>query len=446
MKSAMKAALAAVLVLSVGLPFSTTFAEAKTRPAASKAKAKSASRTRSKRPRAVRAAPKPDPGFLARDAYYSGEVEKAYQLSIAAGERWVAGLAAWRLNNFVDAYNLFQSVANDPAGDAWLRSGAAFWTARAAVASGQDAGQEEYFLRLAAAYPFTFYGMIAEAQLGLAPTISFASAVTSPADRLAEHLAQVGAVDVADPLGQIIKVAAATTPGTEIAELLTSVQGFNPAHYPVPFLAPEGGFTVDPALVYALIRQESRFNAGAISPVGAVGLMQLMPATAAITGGDPKYRSRDILKDPAVNMMLGQNYLNQLATSLVGDDLLMVVAAYNGGPGAVTKTIDRVGWGADPLLMIESLPAKETRDYVEKVVAGYWIYRRQFGQDTPSLDALAAGSRGVGLSYDGRSDPGAGIQQVNLTNSAVQQAVAVDAAAEETAPIASALIEASAAF
>jgi len=345
----------------------------------------------------------------------------------------VAGLAAWRLNNFVDAYNLFQSVANDSSQDAWVRSGAAFWTARAAVASGQPAEQEEYFLRLAAANPFTFYGMIAEAQLGLSPTVTFASAVTSPAERLAEHLAQAGAVDPADPLGQIIKVAATPEPAAETAELLTDVQGFNPSHYPVPFLAPEGGFTVDPALVYALIRQESRFNPAAVSPVGAVGLMQLMPATAAITGGDQKFRNRNVLKDPAVNMMLGQTYLNHLATSLVGDDLLMVVAAYNGGPGAVTKTIDRVGWGADPLLMIESLPAKETRDYVEKVVAGYWIYRRQFGQDTPSLAALAAGTRGVGLAFDGRAE--GGVQHVSLTNSAAQPAV-VDAAAEVAAPVA----------
>jgi soluble lytic murein transglycosylase len=444
MTSTMRAVLAAVLVLSVGLPVTTSFAEAKARPAASRSKAKT-SRNRSKRPRAVRVAPKPDPGFLARDAYYSGEIEKAYELSQAAGERWIAALAAWRLNNFVDAYSLFSTVATDPTQDVWVRSGAAFWAARASVASGQDAGQEDYFLRLAAAHPFTFYGMIAEAQLGLAPTINFASAVTPPEVRLAEHLAQVGAIDPTDTLGQIIKVA--NEPAAEVAELLGQVQGFNPNQYPVPFLAPDGGFTVDPALVYALIRQESRFNPAVVSPAGAVGLMQLMPATAAITGGDSKFRNRDVLKNPAVNMMLGQTYLNELASKLVGDDLLMVVAAYNGGPGAVTKTIDRVGWGADPLLMIESLPAKETRDYVEKVVAGYWIYRRQFGQDTPSLAALAAGTRGVGLAFD-RSNPGAGVQQVSLTNAVV--AAPVDAVAEEAvsenAPVAAALIEASTAF
>jgi len=85
---------------------------------------------------------------------------------------------------------------------------------------------------------------------------------------------------------------------------------------------------------------------------------------------------------------------------MVGDDLLKVIAAYNGGPQAVLKTLDRVGGDSDPFLFIESLPAKETRDYVEKVVAGYWLYRRQFGQETPSLAALARGEQQVSINYD----------------------------------------------
>ncbi len=405
MISAMRAALAAVLVLSVGLPAIPTTVEAKSRPGAS-AKAKTKAKTSRKRSRrVVRAAPPPNPGFLARDAYYSGEIEKAYELSIAAGERWTAALSAWRLNKYEDAFQRFSEVATDPASDPWLKSSAAFWAARAAVANGQN-DQEDPFLRMAAAMPWTFYGMIAEAQLGLEPTISFTQTVLSPDVQLAE---------AADPLAQLIRTAnSAIEPLMEMSPV-ADIQGFNPAHYPVPLLNPEQGFTVDPALVYALIRQESRFNPTVISPAGAVGLMQLMPATAAIT--DERFKDRSLLRDPSLNMKVGQDYLNHLATSLVGDDMLMVIAAYNGGPGAVTKTMDRVGWGADPLLMIESLPAKETRDYVEKVMAGYWIYRRQFGQETASLEALASGVKRISIAYD-RSHPAASIQQVSLTNSA----------------------------
>lgn len=421
MKSAMRAVLAAVLVLAVGMPISTSFAEAKSRPGASRVKAKKPTR----RARAVRVAPKPDAGFLARDAYYSGDIQKAYELAPAAGERWVAALASWRLGMFDEALEGFTAVATDSTSDAWIRSGANFWAARAAVAAGRT-DQQADFLKAAATSPWTFYGMIAEAQLGLNPVVSFAQIVASPDILAAESL---------DPMAQLIR--ASTAELVEQMAPIADIPGFNPSHYPVPSLIPEGGFTMDPALVYALIRQESRFNAAVVSPVGAVGLMQLMPATAAITGGDTKFRSRDLLRDPAVNMRLGQDYLNMLATNLVGDDMLMVIAAYNGGPGAVTKTMDRVGWGADPLLMIESLPAKETRDYVEKVMAGYWIYRRQFGQETPSLKALADGGQKISLALDRNGATALAAASVPATV-AVASAEVEDEAPAFTAPTVSA--------
>jgi hypothetical protein len=76
----------------------------------------------------------------------------------------------------------------------------------------------------------------------------------------------------------------------------------------------------------------------------------------------------------------------------MGYDLLKVVAAYNGGPGLVTRTAQAVG-AEDDLLLIESIPAFETRAYVQKVMAGYWTYRQLFGQPTRTLDALANGAR-----------------------------------------------------
>lgn len=360
---------------------------------------------------------KPDPGFEARDAYYSGEVDKAYFMALEAGERWVAGLAAYRLQNYQAAFDLFTQVALDPAeGDVWLKSGAAFWAARAAAANGQ-ADAESFWLRSAAATPWTFYGLVAEAKLGIAPRAVFAATVLPPDVRLAE---------AADPLAALIRVSTAPVASAldQFAAMapISDVAGFNPSAYPAPDLSPLGGFTVDPALVYAIVRQESRFNAAARSPAGARGMMQLMPATAAEVAGDPNLRRRNgqaQLNNAELNLKLGQDYVNQLANALVGDDLFRVIAAYNGGPGAVTKTIDRVGWDADPFLFIESLPARETRDYVEKVMANYWLYRRQFGQDTPSLTALAAGEKRISLTYDRLYTPapsGPGVQPVMLTN------------------------------
>jgi hypothetical protein len=74
---------------------------------------------------------------------------------------------------------------------------------------------------------------------------------------------------------------------------------------------------------------------------------------------------------------------------------MQAVAAYNAGPGAVLKTLQVLGDDADPLLVMECLPAQETRTYVQRVMAGYWTYRRMWNQPTASLDALAGGARTI---------------------------------------------------
>jgi soluble lytic murein transglycosylase-like protein len=81
-------------------------------------------------------------------------------------------------------------------------------------------------------------------------------------------------------------------------------------------------------------------------------------------------------------------------------DLFRVIAAYNAGAGAVLKTRSRLEPDADALLFIESLPARETRDYVEKVAFGYWTYRSQFGQPAATLDAAARYARLVDMRAD----------------------------------------------
>ena len=164
--------------------------------------------------------------------------------------------------------------------------------------------------------------------------------------------------------------------------------------YPTPELTPAYGFTLDKALVYALVRQESRFNPQAVSPVGATGLMQVMPASAALAAGDDRLKhDASPLFDPAFNLRVGQDYFAWLLEKGVGHDLIRAVAAYNAGPGPVLKTAQLLGPEADGLLIMECLPAQETRTYVQRVMTGYWTYRKMWGQASPSLDALAAGGR-----------------------------------------------------
>ena len=181
--------------------------------------------------------------------------------------------------------------------------------------------------------------------------------------------------------------------------------------YPMPALEPKSGFTIDKALVYAIVRQESRFNPMAVSPVGATGLMQLMPEAAARAAGDDKLKAdMSPLFDPAFNLRVGQDYLTWLMERGVGYDILRTVAAYNGGPAPLIRTAQMLGDEADSLLIIECLPSVETRNYVEKVMAGYWTYRKMWGQDSQTLDALATGARFIDARLDLGQPRGAAAQ------------------------------------
>lgn len=114
-------------------------------------------------------------------------------------------------------------------------------------------------------------------------------------------------------------------------------------------------FGLDPLLIAAIVATESSFRPGVVSPVGAQGLMQIMPETALHLGAHPE---EDLLApDPMRNLELGARYLRQLDRLYAGD-LALVLAAYNAGPGNVRK-FDGIP------------PFQETRDYVEKVLGRY---------------------------------------------------------------------------
>ena len=177
------------------------------------------------------------------------------------------------------------------------------------------------------------------------------------------------------------------------------------ALYPLPEWKPREGFRVDRALIFAFMRQESAFNVRARSSVGARGLMQLMPATASFIAQRRFHgKQRNKLYDPALNTSLGQKYiLHLLENNHIDGDLLLLAAAYNGGPGNLKKWQRRARKGeyTDALMFIESIPARETRIFIERVLSNLWMYRERLGEPAPSLDALAAGERPVYIAVDG---------------------------------------------
>ena len=174
--------------------------------------------------------------------------------------------------------------------------------------------------------------------------------------------------------------------------------------YPIPNWSPQGGFKIDPALLYAVMRQESSFNPNALSRKGASGLMQLMPNTAYhITNNRPLRNNQRELLIPEVNLSIAQDYIFQLlGNEDVRGDLILMTIAYNAGPTRVAKWKRRFSYDQDPLLFIERIPFRETRLYVQRVLTNLWIYGDRLDQNIPSLQALASGFSPVYVSQDHR--------------------------------------------
>ncbi len=138
--------------------------------------------------------------------------------------------------------------------------------------------------------------------------------------------------------------------------------------------------TLDPAWVYAIIRQESSFQPAARSPVGALGLMQLMPATGrdiARQSGDATDGAPESLLQPDANLRLGVRYLQQMLERLQGNPVL-ATAAYNAGPSKVAQWLPaRAPVPAD--IWAETIPYQETRNYVQRVLEYAVIYTQRLG-------------------------------------------------------------------
>jgi soluble lytic murein transglycosylase-like protein len=331
-------------------------------------------------------------------------------------QNWRAGLAAWGKRDYPRAAAFFEKAARQETLSEWERSAAAYWAARAHVRAQQPQKVSEW-LKLAAAAPRTFYGQLATRALGLEPSYDWRVPTlnTAHGDQLMKSrtgqralgLLQVGQTDLAEKELLILQGEA----GDEFSDALLAIsQSYrlpslalkigtwhaikggerrDSALYPLPSWKPAGGFKVDPALLYAIMRQESGFNPNAISSAGATGLMQLMPATAKAIGA-PDSAS---LKDPLVSLKYGEKYIERLlAEPAVGGDLFLMAISYNAGPGNLIKWKQSIKGSDDPLFFIENIPSQETRNFVERVISAYWVYQARLGQPQRSLEAVANGA------------------------------------------------------
>ncbi len=149
----------------------------------------------------------------------------------------------------------------------------------------------------------------------------------------------------------------------------------------LPAIQSSASNDVDPYLIAAIIREESVYNPDAVSPAGALGLMQVMPQTGQMIAGrlGGESFSKERLFDPRYNVRLGSWYLGHLAEKF-GHNPVYMVAAYNAGPDAVAKWIQQFG-EVEPDEFIESIPFTETRLYVKRVLRSYREYRRVSGRE-----------------------------------------------------------------
>jgi soluble lytic murein transglycosylase len=295
-----------------------------------------------------------------------------------------------------------------------------YWAGRADEAAGDyPAAREDY--RAAGRYSETFYGELGLAKLDLAPTLHLHD--TDVDATLAERTAYESreltrAMHVLGDLGLVnllrvfatydaqthpepkhLKVLAADLSNMGFMDVAVRVaktatyNGTNLFLYSHPVIALPAyagpGYAPENAFVLAIIRQETEFDAGAVSGAGARGLMQLMPASAKHDAGLAgfAYRPADLVGDPTYNTRLG---MVELADDLAfyGGSYVLTAAAYNAGKGNVNRWINTYGDprrpGTDPVDWIEEIPFSETRNYVQRVLENMEVYRNRLsGRDQP---------------------------------------------------------------
>ncbi|MDB5733637.1 MAG: Lytic transglycosylase catalytic [Alphaproteobacteria bacterium] len=366
----------------------------------------------------------------ARDALTGGDPRLALKIAQHAGfttgdqyaeQQFLAGFIALRfLKEPSTALTHFQKLDAAVARPI-SKSRAQYWQGRAYEALNDTAGALSHY-RQAASYPETFYGQIALAHTDATPVLHLNdTAVEAAAASELETSPLMDAIKVLADLGQAGSLRAFIDRDVEvyssprhikrlmlllvdwgypeIAVRLAKSASYAGAPMPAfthPVIALPAyvgpGAAPEAPLVLGLIRQETEFDAYAVSGAGARGLMQMMPASArtAAKANNQPYRPEAVASDTVYNMQLGmaewRGHMDRYGGSWV-----LAIASYNAGPGNVKKWLTAYGdprapesKGGDPIDWIEQIPFSETRNYVQRVLENTEVYRaRLAGKDVP---------------------------------------------------------------
>lgn len=355
---------------------------------------------------------------VARSLLALGHISDAYRLCRDHGPlldaefaeaEWTAGWIALRfLRDYAVARRHFEKLYANVEYPI-SRARGAYWAGRASEAMGEAESAEAWYRR-AADHDLTFYGQLAASRLKQSlgtieddtppPSKEVMDALRrDPRAQIVLRLAELDDQDLIKPFIRRLaydatspdRLAAIGALAVEIGRrdlgvvvarhAIQNGERLMALGYPTVDL-PDGA--LEPALVHAIMRQESNFHTAARSHAGARGLMQLLPSTARAVSRAIKVRfsRRKLTSDGDYNIRLGRAYLGGLVEQFDGSYIL-AVAAYNAGPGAVKRWMRQNGDPRDPSVdvidWIESIPYDETRNYVQRVMENLQVYRRLLG-------------------------------------------------------------------
>jgi soluble lytic murein transglycosylase len=363
---------------------------------------------------------------LARGAAEDGNSRQAYEIAskiddiypagtdistLSYGERdeytnlaWLAGRSAFKAGRHVEAMGMFDRYARGAA-SLQVRAKGYYWAGRAAAAAGQ-AERASGFFEQAARNPEQFYGMLALERLGRIVPPPAAPAQVTAEERAAfarnpvvQAIGYLGSVGRRGDQTQFIRSFSSSLEddrvrtlaadyGRSIGRLDMAVWAAREARGRGDDFYSRAAFPVVPippaynhvwAQAHGIMRQESSFERTAQSPVGARGMMQLMPTTAAAEArrlGVPFSVNR-LIDDADYNILIGSHHLAGLMERF-DNNLVLVAVAYNAGAGRVPQWIARNGdfrtGAVDVVDWIEDIPFTETRGYVQRVIENTMAY------------------------------------------------------------------------
>lgn len=358
-------------------------------------------------------------------------IHLATQVSSRSGDYfgeawWLAGLSAWRMQNYAQARDFFTEITKRP----WLHDnliyGAYYWQARCSFMLLEYNEWQKPLLK-AAQDSNNFYGLLAAETLGKlyltnpkARMERLNILLNEPKGQQFLALVQLNQLEWAqDELLSYIN----SSPDQDRLILLwvASEIGWLDFVYKeseklkkydidmsesLPRIpkewVPSSGMVLDEALTLAVIQKESRFKTNARSQAGALGLMQITSQTKQQTEKIYNINNNNDLYSAAENIYIGQRYMNYLLSdSWFDGNLFFVLAGWNAGPSKSGRW-QKETWRLpnDPLFWLESIPIRETRLYVKEVSANLWKYRNRLGQSAPTLEAIAQGQEPIYRNMD----------------------------------------------